>query len=160
MKTLKKQSHSAAETKRIARSLARNLGAGDVVALSGELGSGKTTFAKGLAKALGVRSEREVSSPTFVIIHEYSARLPVFHLDWYRLERVEDADRDLAEECFEARGVTLVEWPERGKDVLPSERIEVRLSHGRRGSARPCGLKTRTIEIRALGKKHKDLKVP
>jgi tRNA threonylcarbamoyladenosine biosynthesis protein TsaE len=148
MKPFKKKSRSAAETKKIAGALARHLAAGDVVALSGELGSGKTTFAKGLAKGLGVRTEREVSSPTFVLIHEYSGRLPVFHLDWYRLEKVEGADRDMAEECFDAPGVTLVEWPERGRALLPRERIEVRLKHAGQGR--------RAIEIRVLGKKSKD----
>ena len=149
MNLLKKRSRSAAETKKIARELGRRLDAGDVVALRGELGAGKTTFAKGLAKALGVSSEKEVSSPTFVVIHEYAARLPLYHLDWYRLKRVEGADRELAEECFSGKGVTLVEWPERGARVLPAERIEVRLSH--------AGATVRAIEIRGVGRKYSGL---
>lgn len=149
MKRVKKKSRSASQTKAIARALASGLRAGDVVTLSGELGAGKTTFAKGLVKALGARSEREVSSPTFVIIHEYNARVPVYHLDWYRLERVEGADRELAQECFDGGGVTLVEWPERGRGVLPAQRLEVRLSHG--------GGSLRHIELRAKGKKYEGL---
>lgn len=109
--------------------------------LSGELGAGKTTFAKGLAKALGVRSEKEVSSPTFVIIHEYEGRLPVYHLDWYRLDRVEGTDRRLAEECFDGRAVTLIEWPERGKEILPDRRVDVKLAHK--------GKELRQIEMRS-----------
>ena len=142
MKTvLKLQSRSAAETKKIAGRLGAGLRPGDVVTLSGELGAGKTTFAKGLAKALGVRSEKEVSSPTFVIIHEYEGRLPVYHLDWYRLERVEGADRQLAEECFDGKAVTLIEWPERGKEILPDKRIDVKISH--------AGANLRRVEIRS-----------
>ena len=153
-KIFKIKSRSPAETKKIAGRLGRRLGPGDVVTLQGELGAGKTTFAKGLAKALGVRSENEVSSPTFVIIHEYEARhqiaggqarMPIYHLDWYRLVHVEGADRELAEECLDGRAVTFIEWPERGKELLPDRRIEVHLAH--------AGDSTREIEIRALGKK-------
>ncbi len=146
---LKFQSHSASETKKIARDLGRRLNSGDVVALRGELGAGKTTFAKGLAKALGVRSENEVASPTFVVIHEYEGRLPLYHLDWYRLKKVEGADRNLAEECFAGGGVTLVEWPERGTKLLPKQRIEVNLLH--------AGANARAIEIKGIGKKYESL---
>ena len=154
----KMRSRSASETKKIAHKLGRLLRAGDVVALNGELGAGKTTFVKGVAKALGVRSESEVSSPTFVIIHEYAACLPVYHLDWYRLKNVAGADRELAEECFDGRAVALIEWPERGKDVLPKQRIEVYLSHSRRGD-RPVAPTTRVIEIWAIGKKYENLRI-
>ena len=137
---LKFKSTSPAQTKKIARDLGRKLGAGDVVTLRGELGAGKTTFSKGLAKALGVGSEKEVSSPTFVIIHEYTGRLPLYHLDWYRLESVRGADREMAEECFSGEGVTLVEWPERGAEVLPKKRMDVKIVH--------AGGTLRTIEVR------------
>jgi tRNA threonylcarbamoyladenosine biosynthesis protein TsaE len=136
---------SASGTKKIARALGRRLSPGDVVALRGALGAGKTTFAKGLVRALGV-PERRVSSPTFVVIHEYQGRWPVYHLDWYRLARVGGADRELARECFEADAVTLVEWPERGADLLPRERIEVRLRH--------AGGSSRVIEVRTVGRKY------
>ena len=146
MSMARQVSRSATQTKKIARQLGQRLRCGDVVTLSGDLGAGKTTFAKGLAKALGVRSEREVSSPTFVLIHEYAGRLPVYHLDWYRLETVTGSDRRMAEECFDGEGVTIVEWPERGKALLPAERIEVRLRH--------TGPASRVVEIRARGKQH------
>ena len=145
------RSRSAAETRKMARALGRRLVAGDVVTLSGPLGAGKTTFAKGLAKALGVRSEDEVSSPTFVIIHEYRARVPIYHLDWYRIGCVGGTDRELAEECFGARAVTFVEWPEHGRRLLPKERIEVRLRHG--------GGSTRTIEVHGIGRKYENFGV-
>ena len=144
--TLRFKSKSAAETKKIGRSLARILDVdrNDVVALTGELGAGKTTFAKGVLKGLGVvRSEKDVTSPTFVIIHEYSTPFYVNHIDWYRLPKVQGADREMAEECL-GEGITLVEWPERGKELLPAERFEVHISYGPQG--------TRLIRIVAKGK--------
>ena len=129
MKTLQLISHSAAETKKIGRILAKFLKAGDVVALEGGLGAGKTTLVKGIAKGLGVASERAVSSPTFVLVHEYHGREKIFHLDWYRLKSLADTDADLAGECFALPAVTLVEWPERGEDILPMRRWRIRMSH-------------------------------
>ena len=122
-------SHSPSQTKKIGERLGRKLQAGDVVALQGELGAGKTTLAKGLAKGLGVRTEKSVCSPTFVLIHEYQGREKIYHLDWYRLRSVRDADEDLARECFQAHAVTLVEWPERGRRLLPAQTLRIRLSH-------------------------------
>ena len=122
-------SRSAAETKKIGEKIGRSLRAGDVVALSGELGAGKTTLVKGIAKGLGVPATEEISSPTFVLIHEYQGREKIYHLDWYRLEKVEGEDRFLVEECFADNAVTLVEWPERAKNLLPRKHLEVRLKH-------------------------------
>jgi tRNA threonylcarbamoyladenosine biosynthesis protein TsaE len=146
-RALKYKSGSAAQTKRIARSLAKILEEGDVVTLSGELGAGKTTFAKGLIRALGaVRTEDAVSSPTFVIIHQYEVPIGVTavnHLDWYRLPRVQGTDREMAEECFNDWSISVVEWPERGKEILPDARFEVSLAYG------PG--ENRTIRIHAKG---------
>lgn len=122
--------------------------AGDVVTLEGSLGSGKTTLAKGIARGLAVRSEAEVTSPTFTLIHEYEGREKIYHIDWYRLRAVRGADARLAEECFASKAVTLVEWPERGRRVLPSERIEIRLRH--------AGERARHIKITAKGLQYKD----
>lgn len=128
-KTIHMISHNASETKAIGYSLAKFLKAGDVVTLQGPLGAGKTTLVKGLARGLGVRSEKNVSSPTFVLAHEYKGRLPIFHLDWYRLRKVAGSDADTAEECFLSGGVTIVEWPERGKDLIPKSAFCLTLSH-------------------------------
>lgn len=122
-------SRSATETKKVGRMLGKYLLPGTVVALRGELGSGKTTLVKGIARGLGVVSEKIVSSPTFVLIHEYEGRVKVYHLDWYRLRSVKGPDEALAEECFTPRAVTLVEWPERGKFLIPSKAIKIKLSH-------------------------------
>ena len=126
------KSKSPAETKKIGRSLARILDAdwNDTVTLTGELGAGKTTFVKGVLTGLGAaRSEKDVTSPTFVIIHQYDAPFYVNHIDWYRLPKVEGVDREMAEECFQ-EGISLIEWPERGKALLPKERFEVKIAYG------------------------------
>ena len=142
------KTHSAAETKKFGKKFGGLLRAGDVVALEGELGAGKTTLVKGIAKGLGVQSERAVSSPTFVLIHEYQGREKIYHLDWYRLKSVKDADAELAEECFSSNAVALVEWPKRGKPLLPKQRIEIELSHD--------GGSSRKIKLRFIGKKYED----
>lgn len=134
-------SHSKTETAGFGRLFARSLIAGDVVALYGELGAGKTTFVKGVAEGLGVRGSQTVSSPTFVVIHEYAGKLKIYHLDWYRLKKVAGVDASLAEECFYSDGVTLVEWPERGEKLLPKKHWTVHLYH-----QNPT---TRRIEVRA-----------
>ena len=102
---------SEEETRRVASGLAATLTAGAVVLLSGDLGAGKTVFVRGLAEGLSVDPD-DVTSPTFTLVHEYAGRLPLIHVDLYRLERAEldeiGLDGDLA-----ARGVTAIEWPER-----------------------------------------------
>lgn len=122
-------SKSAADTIKIGAQIARKLKKGDVVALSGELGAGKTTLVKGVAKGLGVKRAERVSSPTFALIHEYQGKFPVFHLDWYRMDQITGVDAALADECFYGGGVTLVEWPERGKKVLPKKFYKVKIEH-------------------------------
>ncbi|HTL71631.1 MAG TPA: tRNA (adenosine(37)-N6)-threonylcarbamoyltransferase complex ATPase subunit type 1 TsaE [Candidatus Eisenbacteria bacterium] len=130
------ESRSASETRRLGRAVGRFLRAGDVVALAGELGAGKTTFAKGVAEGLGADGS-EVVSPTFVLINEYGGREKIFHMDWYRLDRVEGRDRELALECFDAGAVSLVEWPARGKGVVPADALRVTLEHaGRTANSR------------------------
>lgn len=98
-----------------------------MVALIGELGAGKTLLAKGIAKGLGVEDEREVSSPSFVLVNEYRGRLPVHHVDLYRLRDSVEVEDIGWEEFISGPGVTLVEWAEKVPDLLPEERIEVHL---------------------------------
>jgi tRNA threonylcarbamoyladenosine biosynthesis protein TsaE len=108
--------------------LAKTLKAGDVVALFGDLGAGKTVLTKGIAKGLGVKKIRYVNSPTFVIIKEHRGRVPLYHFDLYRLNRSSIIDAESFEEYFYADGVTVIEWADRILDLLPKKRIEVRMS--------------------------------
>jgi tRNA threonylcarbamoyladenosine biosynthesis protein TsaE len=120
-------SASASETERIAAALAERLTLGDVVTLSGELGSGKTTFVRGACRALGVTAP--VTSPTFTIGHRYrGSALDVSHLDLYRFAGMSPAEWGDLEPYFED-AVVFVEWPEAGSGVLPDPRVAVTLEH-------------------------------
>jgi tRNA threonylcarbamoyladenosine biosynthesis protein TsaE len=116
---------SEEETAAAGEQLASRLSAGDVILLYGELGAGKTAFVRGLARGLGA-SETEVSSPTFTLIQEYAGRLPLYHVDLYRLEPKEVDDLGL-EELVSGDGVVAIEWAERW-DGRPDDAIEVRLA--------------------------------
>jgi len=115
---------SAEETRALGERLGRRLAPGDVVALYGGLGSGKTTLAQGICRGLGVGEV--VNSPTFTIVNEYHGRCPVYHLDCYRLAGAEDLVGLGYEEYFYGNGVCLIEWAEKAADVLPSRRFGVR----------------------------------
>lgn len=114
-------------TELLARLLAQRLVAGDVVALDGELGAGKTCFVRGLAEGLGARGP--VSSPTFTLMHEYEGPLALRHLDAWMAERGESYLRDGGADWLRGDGVCAVEWAERIAAWLPDERFEVRLEH-------------------------------
>ena len=113
----------AAETRRLAASLAAAAEPGDLVCLWGELGAGKTQFAKGFGAGLGVTGT--ISSPTFILMSEYEGRLPLFHVDLYRLADGADALAGGIIDERQAAGVTLVEWPDRMGDLLPARRLDV-----------------------------------
>ncbi len=114
------------ETFNLGVSLGEILVSGDVVTLQGELGAGKTWFTKGIARGLGIANTDTVTSPSFTIINEYQGGLPLFHMDFYRLED-EEASSDLGlEEYFYGQGVTVIEWPERLAGIIPASRLEVR----------------------------------
>ena len=117
---------SPEETEALAARLAGLLRAGDVVAVSGELGAGKTTFVRGAARALGV--QEPVSSPTFTIGHRYEAPVPVAHLDLYRLAGIDPEEWGDLEPYFDGT-VAFVEWPEHGGHWLPEARATVTLNH-------------------------------
>jgi tRNA threonylcarbamoyladenosine biosynthesis protein TsaE len=116
---------SAESTEAVAAELAGRLAVGDVVTVSGELGSGKTTFVRGACRALGVTGP--VTSPTYTIGHRYEGRVAVSHLDLYRLAGVSEADWGALEPYFED-AICFVEWPE-AAGSLPDPRVRVRLSH-------------------------------
>ena len=105
--------------------LAAELPAKAVVLLIGNLGAGKTTLAKGIVKGLGAAQPDEVSSPTFTLIHEYGAS--VYHVDLYRLDRAEQVATIGLDEIFDRKAVVLIEWGERFPELMPVERVEIRL---------------------------------
>ena len=111
-------SNSAEETESFGRQFARTVNRGEVIALTGDLGAGKTQFVKGLVAGLGC--DATVTSPTFTLIHEYCGdRFPVFHFDLLRLEDVKEAERLGFDEYFFGDGVSVVEWADRFPDLIP-----------------------------------------
>src|SRR3989442_10482294 len=121
-------SHSSLHTERLGERLGRAARPNDVFALSGELGTGKTVLARGVAIGLGIDAS-EISSPTFIIMREHGGgRLPFFHIDLYRLEGVDLANTGW-EECLDAGGVTVIEWPDRAGPLLPDDRLDAKLEH-------------------------------
>lgn len=119
-------SHSVEETEALGAELAKNLRSGDVVTLIGEIGAGKTTFVRGLALGLGVAAG-SVASPSFVLVRQYtSGRMPLYHADLFRLENLPQAANVGLEECYEAGGVTLIEWANKVPGVLPEQFLEIR----------------------------------
>ncbi|WP_201745375.1 tRNA (adenosine(37)-N6)-threonylcarbamoyltransferase complex ATPase subunit type 1 TsaE [Alteribacter lacisalsi] len=146
MSEFKIYTQSPEETLALAEKLAGYVKAGDVITLDGDLGAGKTSFTKGLAKGLGVK--RNVNSPTFTIMKEYEGRdFPLYHMDAYRLE--EGGDEMGLEEYFEGDGVSVVEWPEMIEDELPPYRLAIHIRHigdtEREIRFEPAGERYRTI---------------
>ncbi len=115
---------SEEETRNLAERLACQVGPGTVLCLRGDLGVGKTVFAKGLCSALGVTDY--VSSPTFTLVNEYEGKdFPVYHFDLYRIEDPDELYGIGFEEFIGGGALTIVEWPERGEEALPARRIEI-----------------------------------
>ncbi|MBU4485057.1 tRNA (adenosine(37)-N6)-threonylcarbamoyltransferase complex ATPase subunit type 1 TsaE [bacterium] len=123
------ETSSVKETHKLAHEIAKNLKAGDVIGLAGNLGSGKTTFVQGLARALNVPSSCYVNSPTFTLLNEYlGGDLPVYHFDFYRLNS-SDEFIDLGfYEYFNGNGISLVEWAEKFIDELPERAYRLEFS--------------------------------
>lgn len=144
-------SNKPEETQRKAEDLAKELSnkepqkAGVVIGLEGELGAGKTTFAKGFAKGLGVK--QKISSPTFVLMKSYNLKLltydKLFHIDAYRLEDHEDLARLGAKEIFKnPKNIVLVEWSDRVKKILPKNYVKIHIDH--------VDMKTRKISVKTF----------
>ena len=119
---------STDETLELARAVGDLLRPGDVVSLVGELGAGKTVFARGVARALGVTEL--VVSPTFTIVREYEGRVPLVHVDVYRIDAVQELHDLGFEEVVRDDAVTLVEWGDRIDGLLPGDRLDIRLAPG------------------------------
>ena len=121
------KSTSEFDTLEIAASFAKTLRPGTVVALTGELGSGKTVFVKGVARALGVNGE--VTSPTFTLINEYSGDCSVYHMDFYRLNNLAEILELGVEEYLYSGNICLVEWAEKMGSYFPGDAVRVTLRH-------------------------------
>ena len=122
MEDYKITTHSDNETIAVAQNIESEKFPNMVICLNGELGSGKTFFTKGFSHSMGIE---EVTSPTFTIIKEYNGELPLYHMDVYRLD---DANEDIGiEEYFEKGGVTIIEWSDIIKDILPKERLDIKI---------------------------------
>jgi len=121
-------STSAEATRAFAASLAAVAMPGDTICLWGDLGAGKTVFAKGFGAGLGVRDT--ISSPSFVLMGEYAGRLPLFHIDLYRLASAREVFEGGLLDDRQATGVVLIEWPDRLGNALPEDRVDVRIDGG------------------------------
>ncbi|MBQ7503641.1 tRNA (adenosine(37)-N6)-threonylcarbamoyltransferase complex ATPase subunit type 1 TsaE [bacterium] len=126
------------ETEALGERLAELLEPGDVIGFYGDLGAGKTAFVRGLARAL--QAKETVSSPTFVLMHIYEGRIPVYHFDAYRLKDAGDLINIGAEEYIGGDGIACVEWSERVEEILPADRLYVSISYETEKLG-PCGRK-------------------
>lgn len=140
-------SHSVAQTRRIAARLAALLRPGDVLLLEGQLGAGKTAFTQGLAAGLGIHDY--VNSPTFVLVNEYPGDIPLNHIDLYRLDDPRQAIDIGIEDYIGGDGVTVIEWPERGGEFMPEERLLIRLTY--------LSETKRTLRFNAVGRRYTTL---
>jgi len=119
------ETNSPDETWALAAEMAEELEAGTVIALHGDLGAGKTCFIQGFAAALGIKEP--ITSPTYTLIGEYEGRLPLHHIDLYRLSGPEEALGLGLEEYFDVNGITAIEWAERAEGLLPSDLLHVEI---------------------------------
>lgn len=117
---------SVSETKKLGAMIARRLKPSDIVALFGDLGSGKTVLVKGIAEALGIKSDRVVS-PTFVLIREYKAMTPLYHFDLYRLKKINIQSLGF-DEYFFGNGISVIEWADRIEGQLPKGSLKIKIS--------------------------------
>jgi len=134
------QTDSVEQTLALGEQLAGRLAVGDCLAMTGQLGAGKTALVRGIARGMGVGDERMVSSPTYVLVQEYPASAPIFHVDLYRLPVPEAELLELGLDEMLADGVVLIEWAERAGDALPKPRWELTITI--------TGENSRTFELR------------
>ena len=143
------QSKSASETVRLGKNIGSRLLPGDVVALVGELGTGKTQFIKGLAAGAGIRNPTYISSPSFTLINEYPGKITFYHIDLYRLGKEKEAEELGLEDYFQGKGITAIEWADKIPSLLPKELLLIRIAY--------TGKNTRSLEISGKGKRYLNL---
>lgn len=140
---------SPEETRTVGREIGAALIAGDILALTGDLGSGKTSLIQGVAAGLEVPDTYYVTSPSYTLINEYPGRLPLFHVDLYRIVDPEELEEIGLFELFSRNGVTAIEWADRFPGELPADRLNIRFT----GFAGDC----RKIRLEADGQRARDL---
>lgn len=143
------QTKSASETIRIGRSIGGRLLPGDVVALVGELGAGKTQFIKGLAAGAGIGNPTYISSPSFTLINEYPGKVTFYHIDLFRLGKEEEAEELGLEDYFQGEGITAIEWADKIPSLLPKELLLIHIAY--------TGKNTRCLEISGKGDRYHKL---
>jgi tRNA threonylcarbamoyladenosine biosynthesis protein TsaE len=143
------QTRNTSGTIQIGKSIGSLLLPGDVVALVGELGTGKTQFIKGLAVGVGIGKPTYISSPSFTLINEYKGKIPFYHIDLFRLRAEKEAEDLGLEEYFQSGGITAIEWADRIPSLLPREMLWIQISY--------TGENTRSIEILGRGKRYEEL---
>jgi tRNA threonylcarbamoyladenosine biosynthesis protein TsaE len=124
---LKLKSHSSKQTQYLGRQIGKLAQSGDIFLLTGNLGTGKTCLIQGIAHGLGVKEHP--FSPSFVIVREYHGRLPLYHIDFYRLDHIEEIAKLGLEEYLYSNGVCTVEWAEKGLEVLPERHLFISLDY-------------------------------
>ena len=125
MKSLEIVSNSAAQTRNIGMKLGKSATAGDVMLLVGPLGAGKTCLTQGIARGLGIHEY--TASPSFVLVREYQGKLPLYHIDLYRLDKIEEVTQLGLDDYLYGNGVCVVEWADKGLGVLPEEHLLIEM---------------------------------
>ncbi|MBU4310438.1 tRNA (adenosine(37)-N6)-threonylcarbamoyltransferase complex ATPase subunit type 1 TsaE [bacterium] len=143
------ETKSATETINLGKRIGKLLQAGDVVALIGRLGSGKTTLTQGLARGLGVKRKDYVTSPSFTLIKEHKGRIPIYHIDLYRIDNIKEIFNLGYEEYFYGEGVAIIEWADKIRKLLPREVLIINLEI--------IGENRRKIELVPKGKHYQNI---
>jgi len=143
------QTKSASETIRIGKNIGSLLLPGDIVALVGELGAGKTQFIKGLAAGVGVGKSTYISSPSFTLINEYVGKVPFYHIDLFRLKSEKEAEELGLEEYFQGGGITAIEWADKIPSLLPEEILWINICY--------TGKNIRSFEMIGKGMRYEEL---
>lgn len=141
-------SNGEEETRSLGERLGKSLRKGDIVLLNGDLGSGKTCLTQGIGR--GLECQAQVNSPSFVLMNEYEGRETLYHVDLYRIEDVEELD-ELGLWDYAEKGVLVIEWPERGADLLPGDGLVIELRQGQ------LGPKSRTLRFLPRGPRGEEI---
>lgn len=148
-------SHGEEETLTIGTIMGMILKAGDVVGLSGELGVGKTCITRGIAHGIGVSRHYHITSPTFTLVNEYPGRIPLYHMDMYRLCDSSEVHEVGFDDYLEGKGVVVVEWAEKIADMLPAHAFHVVIEHCNENK-RKLGIEGKVDAIATLKNKLKE----